>query len=128
MRPVPASGVRGGFTLIEVVGAMVILSVGVLMVMASTQALSEQLKHSAARSVLSVEVNQRLDSLAGVPFDSLAAGSSRTDTLRIQGRIFLRTHRILQLTPVVKEVEVRGWAAGGTGPRLTRTAFVMRPW
>ncbi len=128
MRSAHASALRGGFTLIEVVGALVILSAGVLMIMGLTRALSDQLNHSAARSVLSAEVNQRLDSLAQVPFDSLAAGSTRTDTLRIQGRIFLRTHRILQQTPAVKEVEVQGRASDGRGPRLTRTAFVTKPW
>lgn len=118
---------EGGFTLIEVIAALVVFSVGVLMVIGLTDALSDQMAAAGLRSKVAAAVHARLDSLQLVPYDSLAVGTV-TDTIVFQGRVFYRRERILQTTPLVREVEVRVEPADGGGPSLTSSAFVLRAW
>ena len=61
----------GGFTLIEVIGALVIFSVGVLMVIQVSGALGTQMRYAGARSELSTMAGERLDSLESLPIASL---------------------------------------------------------
>jgi len=117
----------GGFTLIEVIAALVVFSVGVLMVLGLTGALSDQLTSAGLRSKVAVVVQNRLDSLQLVQYDSLTVGSI-SDTVMLQGRTFNRTERVFQTTPLVREVEVTVDAADGSGPRITASAFVIRSW
>jgi prepilin-type N-terminal cleavage/methylation domain-containing protein len=73
-RPSWASA-RAGFTLIEVIGALVIFSVGVLMVIQVSGALGTQMRYAGIRSELAVHANQRLDSLHAEAFASVATGT-----------------------------------------------------
>jgi len=116
-----------GFTLIEVIAALVIFSAGVLMVLGLSDVLSRQLSNAAFRSKVAVAVQGRLDSLQLVPYDSLTMGTF-SDTVILQGRTFNLTHRVLQTTPLVREVEVTIEAADGSGPGITSSAFVLRSW
>jgi prepilin-type N-terminal cleavage/methylation domain-containing protein len=118
---------RAGFTLIEVLGALVVFSAGVLMVLSFTGVLSSQLGMAAARSTLTVTVQNRLDSLQHRVWDSLAPGSS-TDTLVILGRPFVLSESVFESTGLVREVQVSARAADGRGPGITSSAFVLRPW
>jgi type II secretion system protein I len=127
MKPEPFPSRIGGFTLIEVIAALVVFSVGVLMVLGLTGVLSQQLTAAGLRSKVAVVVQNRLDSLQLVPYDSLSVGSL-SDTVLIQGRAFNRTERVLQTTPLVREVEVTVEAADGSGPRIASSAFVIRSW
>ena len=65
----------GGFTLIEVIGALVIFSVGVLMVVSLTGTLSLRMESAAIRSELSVMGQERLDSLEVMDYDALAVST-----------------------------------------------------
>ena len=118
---------KRGFTLIEVIAALVIFSAGVLMVLGLTDVLTKQLTTAGLRSKVSVAVQERLDSLQLVPYDSLTVGTL-SDTIMLQGRTFNRTERILQTTPLVREVEVTVGAADGSGPTITSSTFVIRAW
>lgn len=120
-------GARGGFTLIEVMAALVVFSAGVLMVLGLTETLAGRLSAAGIRTRVSVEVQNRLDSLQSLPYDSLSTGTS-SDIVLIQGRAFNRTQRILQSTPLVKEVEVTLTPVEGGSPRLTSSAFIIRAW
>lgn len=123
----PGSQGSKGFTLIEVLGALVIFSAGVLMLLGLTGVLSLQVRQSAQRSELSVELQNRLDSLQGVPYDSLAVGT-RSDTVVFRGRTFVRTQMVLQAAPLVKEVQVTVRPEEGRGPEAAASAFVQYPW
>lgn len=118
---------KRGFTLIEVIAALVIFSAGVLMVLGLSDVLSRRLSDAAFRTRVAVAVQGRLDSLRFVPYDSLAV-ETFSDTVILQGRTFNRTHRVLQTTPMVREVEVTIEAADGSGPGITSSAFVLRSW
>jgi prepilin-type N-terminal cleavage/methylation domain-containing protein len=118
---------RAGFTLIEVLGALVVFSAGVLMVLSFTGVLSSQLGMAAARSTLTVTVQNRLDSLQIMTWDSLAPGLS-TDTLTILGKPFVLSESVFETTGLVREVQVSARAADGRGPGITSSAFVLRPW
>lgn len=127
MRRRATSDSKGGFTLIEVIGALMVFSLGVLMILNLTGALSTQINNAGLRSQVAVTLQNRLDSLQLVPYDSLTIGTV-TDVLTLNGLSYNRTHRILQASALVKEVEVTVEAANGDGPHLTASAFVSVSW
>ena len=116
-----------GFTLIEVMGALVVFSLGVLMVLTLSGALSVQMNTAALRSMVTVTVQNRLDSLQSVPYDSLTVGTS-SQTITIRGESFTQTQTIIQSTALVREVQVTVEPVDGSGPDLTASTFVLRPW
>ena len=127
MRVDPEALGRNGFTLIEVVGALMIFSVGVLVLLSLTGVLSVQLNSAGKSTSVAAAVQNRLDSLAHLPYDSLVLGSSG-DTIDLLGEAFFRRHLIIQVTPMVREVQVTVEPVDGRGPELTTSAFVSRAW
>ena len=71
--PCPHSPPCGGFTLIEVIAALLIFVMGVLMVLRLSAAMTNQLEFSGIVSELVVIAHEQVDSLAATPFDSLEA-------------------------------------------------------
>ncbi len=118
---------RDGFTLIEVVGALVIFSVGVLMVMRAGSSLTTQMRYSGARSEIVVLANAQLDSIEATPFDSIAAGSS-TDTLTVQGWEYRRMVTVTRLTPILGRVEVTLEPVDNVGPSHALTSYTSGVW
>lgn len=116
-----------GFTLIEVVGALVIFSVGVLMVMRAGGALSTQLRYAGVRSEIVVLVNEQLDSIEALPLASLSIGTTQ-DTLNVQGWMYSRTVTITAITAVLAKVEVAFAAIDGVGPSHGVTSYTSVPW
>ncbi|MFH1762622.1 MAG: prepilin-type N-terminal cleavage/methylation domain-containing protein [Gemmatimonadota bacterium] len=127
MRVGAESSNRRGFTLIEVIGALVIFSAGVLVLLNLIGVLSLQLNRAGKSTSVAVAVQNRLDSLERVPYDSLIPGSFG-DTIDLRGEPFLRRHLIVQATPLVREVQVTVEPVDGRGPELTASAFVSRLW
>ena len=124
VRTVPC---RRGFTLIEVIAALVIFSVGVLMVLRLTSALTAQMEYAATASELVVRTEERLDSLERMPFDSLVAGVTK-DTLTIRGRTYVRTTTVSAVTGLLKELQVSLARASGSGPSSTVTSYAAAQW
>lgn len=118
---------RRGFTLIEVMGALVVFSLGILMILGLTGVLNTQMDYASLRGQVATTVQNRLDSLQVVPYDSLSVGTT-TDAIVLNGKSYNRTHRILQVSAMVKEMEVTVAPADGTGPSLTASGFVSRVW
>jgi prepilin-type N-terminal cleavage/methylation domain-containing protein len=114
--------VRRGFTLIEVVAALVIFSAGVLVALRLTTALARELANSATRSELEVQVQARVDSLVAVPWSGLGT-ESRTDTLRVRGRSFRITIRILPVSPRLREIRVEATPDPPPGPGYSATVL-----
>ena len=64
---IPRAPVRkGGFTLIEVVAALLTFSMGVIMMLKLTTSLSRSMEHSAVNSLITVEGQERMDSLSAL--------------------------------------------------------------
>ncbi|MGE0158468.1 MAG: hypothetical protein AB7T31_03595 [Gemmatimonadales bacterium] len=117
-----------GFTLIEVVGALLIFSMGVLMVIQVSGALGTRMRYAGARSEIVVLANERLDSLAAEPFTSLAAGTT-TGTISAEGMTFQRSVTITSVTPLLKRIDVTiAPVAGGAGPTHTVTSYASTAW
>ena len=118
---------EAGFTLIEVIGALVIFSVGVLMVMDVSGALGTQMRYAGARSEIVVLANERLDSLEATPLDSLSAGTTQ-DTLTVQGLAYQRTVTITALTAVLALIDVSLVPIDSIGPSHTVTSYTSAVW
>jgi len=117
-----------GFTLIEVVGALVIFSMGVLMVVQVSGALGFRMRYAGARSEIVVFANERLDSLAAEAFSALAAGTS-LDTLDAEGMTFRSSVTITTVTPVLKRIDIAiDPLNGGEGPSHSVTAYKSAAW
>ena len=118
---------RGGFTLIEVIAALVIFAGGVLMIARLSGSLSVQLRDAGLRSEVALETQFRLDSLGMVSYESLSVGSS-VDTLTIQGLIYLSTVTVSQATPRILAVEVVTSPQAGIGVTFAATTYVYESW
>jgi prepilin-type N-terminal cleavage/methylation domain-containing protein len=118
---------KRGFTLIEVLGALLIFSLGVLMVLNLTGALATQINRAGLRTQVASTLQTRLDSLQLVPYDSLTV-ETVSDTLHLYGRVFDRSHRVLQASALVREIEVTVEAEDGDGPSITASTFVTLSW
>jgi len=117
----------GGFTLIEVIGALVIFSLGVLMVMQVSGALGTQMRYAGASSELQVRVSANLDSLESLPFASLTPGSL-ADTLTIGGIEYQRTCVVTSVTAALKKIDISVVPTGGSGPSYSVTSYAAEPW
>jgi prepilin-type N-terminal cleavage/methylation domain-containing protein len=116
-----------GFTLIEVIGALVIFSVGVLMVIQMSGALAYRMRYAGARSTLVVYGNERLDSLEAEPFSTVSAGTTVT-ALTVEGAAYQSTVTVTTVTPVLKRIQVTVAPVAGSGPTYTTTSYRSAVW
>lgn len=122
-----ATRLNRGFTIIEVVGALVIFSVGVLMLIQSSGALGTQMRYAGARSEIVVLANERLDSIEAAPLDSLTAGTT-LDSVTVQGFLYERLVTITSLTPVLARIDVSLTPVEGVGPSHVVTSYTSAAW
>ncbi|MDH3272133.1 MAG: prepilin-type N-terminal cleavage/methylation domain-containing protein [Gemmatimonadota bacterium] len=116
-----------GFTLIEVIGALVIFSVGILMVMRVGGALTTQMRYAGVRSQIVALASERLDSIESAPFDSIVAGTEE-DTVTVQGWSYRRRTTVTALTPVLARIEVGMFRVDSLGPSHSVTSYTSAPW
>lgn len=119
---------QGGFTLIEVIGALVIFSLGVIMVLQLTGALTRQMEYAARSSELVVRAQERLDSLEALPFDSITVGT-RQDTLTVRGIAYVRRATVTSVTGLLRRIEVSlAPQTTGAGPSYAATSYAAARW
>ncbi len=119
---------RTGFTLIEVIGALVIFSLGVLMVLSLAGSLSRQMDWAAVTSELVVRAQERLDSLEALPFSSLTPGST-DETLRIRGDSYARTVSVSSVTALMVRLDVSITPMDGAdGPSYSVASYQVSAW
>jgi prepilin-type N-terminal cleavage/methylation domain-containing protein len=123
-RSVTPSAPRAGFTLIEVIAALVIFAGGVLAVTRISVSLSERLRYAGLRSEVAFETQQLLDSLSAVDYDSVSIGSW-VDSLSIQGLTYLSTVTVTQTGVRVRGIQVTTSPASGRGVTFTGTTYVF---
>lgn len=114
---------RKGFTLIEVIGALLIFSVGVIMVLQLTGSLSRQMEYAAKSSQLVALAQERLDSLEAMPFDSITVGT-RQDTVSVRGVSYVRRATVTSVTGLLRRIDVSmSPQTTGQGPSFTATSY-----
>ena len=118
---------NGGFTLIEVMGALLIFSMGVLMVLQLSAALGIQIRYAAVQSAIVVLANERLDSLEATPFDSLAIGTA-ADTTAVEGFSYEREAVISDVTPVLYMIVVTLTPLNAAAPSYSATSYKSAVW
>lgn len=117
-----------GFTLIEVVAALVIFSAGVIAVLSLANALSRQMRYAATTSELVVRAQERLDSLEALSFEDLTPGTN-LDTLTIEGVSYGRTVRISAVTGLLYQIDVSvSPLVAADGPSYAATSYSAAPW
>jgi prepilin-type N-terminal cleavage/methylation domain-containing protein len=118
---------KGGFTLIEVVGALLIFSVGVLMVIQVSGALGTQMRYAAIRSEIAVLANERLDSLEAAPLAAISAGTV-ADTVSVRGLTYERLVTVTSITAVLARIDVAIAPVGSAGPSHAVTSYTSAAW
>ncbi len=116
-----------GFTLIEVIGALVIFTMGVLAVVLVTDTLSVRMERAALRSELALVGQERLDSLELVDYVDLTVGTT-TSSASIRGETYTWKVMVSDSTALIRHVAVTGIPSSGSGPSFSGSAFVDRPW
>lgn len=114
--------------MIEVVGALVIFSVGVLMVLRLSTVLGTQMTYAGTTSELTVSAAVKLDSIGASNYqDSLTTGVT-SDTVLIEGVSYLRSVTVTMTTPVLASLSVSLTPLGGGGPTHTVSSYVSLQW
>lgn len=121
-------GGRDGFTLIEVMGALVIFALGILIAVQLAGTLSLQVESTALRAGVVSRTQERLEELDRRPYDSLTFGTE-VDTLTIRGRRFVRTTAVTDFDTRVIAVEVSVEPVQSEeGPSHSLTSYVFGAW
>ena len=119
---------RDGFTLIEVVAALLVFSAGIIMMLGVTRGLSESLEHSAINSLISAEGQERMDSLTALAYGSLTVGTKQ-DTLTFRGIKYKRVQTVTQYSPLVKKVDVvLQMLSNEPGPSYSASSYLSDVW
>ena len=119
----------GGFTLIEVIGALLVFTVGLIMLLSITRSLSQRLEWAALNSLITAEGQERLDSLGALAYGSLAV-ATKTDTISLRGISYRRRQQVTQYTPLVRQavVTISPLDTSAVAPSFTATVYVADPW
>ena len=118
---------RGGFTLIEVMGALVIFTVGVLGALQLSGGLGERLDRAALRTYVVETAHEQVDSLVSLGYGSLGVGSA-SSTLTLANRSYRIDRTVSQYSPLVKRIAVTVEPVSGTGPAHTTASFLATEW
>jgi Tfp pilus assembly protein PilV len=125
---------RSGFTLIEVIGALLIFSTGVLMMLGLTRSLSQSMEHSALNSLITAEGQERLDSLSALTYATLTT-ATLSDTIVVRGVRFRRAQTVSQCpctggsgSPLVKRLRVVITPVLGSGPTFAGSSYISDIW
>jgi hypothetical protein len=111
-----------------VIAALVIFSMGVLMVLSLAGSLSRQMDWAAVTSELVVRAQERLDSLEALPYSSLIPGSVG-ETFRIRGDPYERTVSVTSVTGVMYRLDVSiAPMDGADGPSYSVTSYQVSSW
>ena len=84
-----AAASTGGFTLVEVMVALVILAVGALTLTQLSLSVAVLMQQSSAKTELIALAENRLESVQARGYDALTSGVE-ADTVRVRGRQFVR--------------------------------------
>jgi Tfp pilus assembly protein PilV len=109
------------------VGALLIFSVGVLMVIQVSGALGTQMRYAAIRSEIAVLANERLDSLEAAPLASISAGTV-ADTVSVRGLSYECLVTVTSITAVLARIDVSLAPVDNVGPSHAVTSYASAAW
>jgi len=118
---------RSGFTLIEVMGALVIFTVGVLGALQLSDGLGERLDRAALRTRVVEAVHEQVDSLRSVGYATLSTGSP-PPAVTLSGRNYRIDRTVAQYSPLVKRIAVAIEPVSGSGPTHSTASFLATDW
>jgi len=118
---------RGGFTLIEVTGALLIFTVGVFATIQLSQALSERLNYSGTRTRVVAEVQERIDSIRAEGYAAVVVTSGST-SLTLDGVAYTVMTSITQYSPLVRRISITAAPTSGSGPTHSMTSYLSTTW
>ena len=112
----PSRAAQGGFTLVEVLVALIILTVGVLGLAGTTALAVRQVTFADVSAERAAALQSALEQLRRLPYDSVAAGHDSIGQFRVQWAVTAeqRSKRILVVTLGP------GLSGGGGMPGLSR--------
>lgn len=117
-----------GFTLIEVIAALVIFAGGVLMVIQMSGSLSRQMEWAATASEIVVVAQARLDSLDFEAFADLNTGTT-SETVTVQGKSYTLGTTVSTITALLKQIDVSMTPGTGVfGPSYATTSYAADAW
>lgn len=126
-------GRNTGFTLIEVIGAMVIFAVGILVATSLSRDLTRLNRDARFRSEAATIGRELLDSLATLSYDDFTIGVSFEENIALEGVSYTRSFTSEQFGPRTREVNVKvvppiddGLACRGT--TFCATHYVVEEW
>ena len=127
----PPNPRNGGFTLIEVMGALLIFVMGVLMVLSLSSALTAQLDYSGLASEIVVVAHEQIDSLSATPFDSLEVKTEVNDFKVGPREIeYTKTVSVSLVTPLLYKIDVDVFLKDtlALGPHYSVTTYTAGSW
>ena len=119
---------RNGFTLIEVMAAMVLFMGGVLMMLELTGNLAAQVERSALITEVASIARAQVDSLEALGYGALSAGSTAATVTLRPNLDWTVTRTVSQYSPLVKQVTVSVDPSGHSGPARSVSLWVADAW
>ena len=95
----------GGFTLVEVMVALVLLAMGALAITQLSLSVALLMERSTAKTELIMLAENRLEEVQSRDYDEIAVGVS-VDTVRVRGQPFVRRMTITEPNPRMREIRV----------------------
>lgn len=116
-----------GFTLIEVIAALLIFASGVLLLLEVSDNISQQMEYAAISSEMVSEAEQHLDSLSATAYVDLALGET-TDTLSVRGVVYDRTVIVTQYSPLLRQIDLTMVPRTADAPSHSAHLWVADRW
>lgn len=121
------STARAGFSLVEVMVSIVVLSFGALSMVRITGGLAVALRQAGAQTVVVAAAQTGLEATEVRDFASVTTGTT-ADTVTIQGRAFVRSVTVTAAGARVKRVDVTVSPLVPPGPTHHLTSYVHKRW
>ena len=115
----------GGFTLVEVMVAIVILAMGALAVTHLSLSVAVLMQHSSAKTELITLAENRLEAVQAQSYDDIRAGVEE-DTVSVRGKPYVR--RVTVTEPNARMREIRVDVRSETeSPSYSALTYVVEP-
>lgn len=116
----------GGFTLVEVMVALVILAVGALALTHLSLAVAVLMQQSGEKTELIAEAENRLESVQSRPYAELGAGVE-VDTLSLHGTRYESRVTITAVNARTRQITIDLAAPSGGGVEYSALTYVSAP-